>query len=308
MRSRWFRPALVLVFAMALVAAACGEDEGGETGATGATGETAATGATGATGGGEDLLARVQEEGVIRVSTDPAYPPQSFLNEETGEYEGFDIDVATEIANRLGVEVQWEAPSWDLIIAGNWNDRWDMSVGSMTVTPERSEVLWFTPAYYYTPASVAVHADNTSVQDLATDLDGKKIGVCGGCTYDYFLQKTLEIPGYTFDFIIDDAQIVTYDTDSTAVQDLTLGDGLRLDAVISSITVLQGAIDKGKPIKIVGDPVFYEPLAVAFDKSSQLDPTSLLEAVSTIVDEMHADGTLSEMSMEWFGTDFATTT
>jgi len=305
MRSRWFRPALVLVFAMALVAAACGEDEEGG----GATGETAATGATGETAaGGDDLLARIQEQGVIRVSTDPAYPPQSYLNEETGEYEGFDIDVATEIATRLGVDVQWEAPSWDLIIAGSWNDRWDMSVGSMTVTPERAEVLWFTPAYYYTPASVAVHEDNTSVQDLETDLDGKKIGVCGGCTYDYFLQKTLEIPGYTFDFIIDDAEIVTYDTDSTAVQDLTLGDGVRLDAVISSITVLQGAIDKGKPIKIVGDPVFYEPLAVAFDKSSQLDPTSLLEAVSGIVEEMHADGTLSELSMKWFGTDYTTTT
>jgi len=303
MRSRWFRPALALVFAMALVAAACGEDEDG-----GANGETAATGTTGATGetaaGGDDLLARVMEDGVIRVSTDPAYPPQSFLNDETGEYEGFDIDVATEIATRLGVDVQWEAPSWDVIIAGGWNDRWDMSVGSMTVTPERAEALWFTPAYYYTPASVAVHADNTSVQDLSTDLDGKKIGVCGGCTYDYFLQKTLEIPGYTFDFIIDDANIVTYDTDSTAVQDLTLGDGVRLDAVISSITVLQGAIDKDKPIKIVGDPVFYEPLAVAFDKSSQLDPSSLLEQVSAIVDEMHADGTLSDLSMKWFKTDY----
>ena len=301
MRSRWFRPALVLVFAMALVAAACGEDEeAGQTGATGATGETAA--------GGNDLLARIQEEGVIRVSTDPAYPPQSFLNEETGEYEGFDIDVATEIATRLGVDIAWEAPSWDLIIAGNWNDRWDMSVGSMTVTPERSEVLWFTPAYYYTPASVAVHADNTSIQDLTTDLDGKTIGVAGGTTYDYFLQKTLEIPGYTFDFIIDDAQIVTYDTDSTAVQDLTLGDGVRLDAAISSVTVIQGAIDKGKPIKIVGDPIFYEPLGVAFDKASQLDPSSLLEEVSAIVDEMHADGTLSDLSMQWFGVDFTTAT
>jgi len=300
MRSRWFRPALALVFAMALVAAACGEDEEG-----GANGETAATGATGETAaGGDDLLARIMEDGVIRVSTDPAYPPQSSLNADTGEYEGFDIDVATEIATRLGVDIAWEAPDWSLIIAGNWNDRWDMSVGSMTVTPERSEVLWFTPAYYYTPAAVAVHVDNTSVQDLETDLDGKKIGVCGGCTYDYFLQKTLEIPGYTFDFIIDDAEIVTYDTDSTAVQDLTLGDGARLDAVISSITVLEGAVDKDKPIKIVGDPIFYEPLGVAFDKSSQLDPSSLLEQVSAIVEEMHADGTLSDLSMKWFGVDF----
>jgi polar amino acid transport system substrate-binding protein len=289
MRGKWLSPVLILVFVMALVAAACG-DEG--------------DGGNGGNGGGQDLLARIVDDGVIRVSTDPAYPPQSSLNEDTGEYEGFDIDVATEIANRLGVEIEWTAPSWDLIIAGSWNDRWDMSVGSMTVTPERAQVLDFTPAYYYTPAAVAVHQDNTSVQNLETDLDGKSVGVCGGCTYDYFLQKTLEIPGYTFEFIIDDANIVTYDTDSTAVQDLALGDGVRLDAAISSVTVFQGAIDKGKPIKIVGDPVFYEPLAVAFDKSAPLDDASLLQKVSDIVDEMHADGTLSDLSMQWFGVDY----
>jgi len=245
---------------------------------------------------------------VIRVSTDPAYPPQSSLNDQNGEYEGFDIDVAKEIANRLGgIEVEWIAPAWEAIIAGGWNDRWDMSVGSMTVTPERAEVLDFAPAYYYTPAVVAVHEENTSVTDLETDLDGKKIGVCGGCTYDYFLQKTLEIPGYTFDFIIDDAEILTYDTDTTAVQDLALGDGVRLDAAISSETVIQGAIKKGKPIKQVGDPVFYEPLAAAFDKSAPLDDASLLEAVSSIIEEMHADGTLTDMSMQWFGTDYTVT-
>jgi polar amino acid transport system substrate-binding protein len=85
-----------------------------------------------ACGGGDDsssgLLASVEDKGTLTVSTDPAYPPQSELNEETGEYEGFDIDVATEIAERLGVEIDWEAPAWDTIIAGNWNGRWDVSV------------------------------------------------------------------------------------------------------------------------------------------------------------------------------------
>ena len=309
MHDRFIRRILVLLAALTLIAAACGGDgndsgngetAGGDTG--GATGQTA--GSTGETAaGGDDLLAKIQSEGVIRVSTDPAYPPQSVLNEETGEYEGFDIDVATEIASRLGVDIEWETPAWDLITAGHWNDRWDMSVGSMTVTPERAEVLDFTPAYYYTPASVAVHADNTTITDLESDLDGKKIGVCGSCTYDLFLQGTLNIPGYTFEFIVDDPQIVTYDTDSTAIQDLSLGDGARLDAAISAQPTLQGAIDKGRPIKIVGEPVFYEPLAVAFDRSSELDQTSLVEAVSQIVEEMHDDGTLTELSMKWYGED-----
>ncbi|MGZ5352174.1 MAG: transporter substrate-binding domain-containing protein [Actinomycetota bacterium] len=307
MRRTWLRAVLVLVSVLALVATACGDDDpdeagGGDTGATGATGTT--TGATGETAtGGDDLLARIQEEGVIRVSTDPAYPPQSSLNEETGEYEGFDIDVAKEIASRLGVEIQWETPAWDLMTAGHWNDRWDMSVGSMTVTPERAEVLHFSTAYYYTPAAVAVHVDNTTITDLETDLDGMRVGVCGACTYDFFLQGTLEIPGYEFDFIVDDPEIVTYDTDTTAIQDLSLGDGARLDAVISALPTLERAIDKDRPIKIVGDPVFAEPLAVAFDQSSELDAQSLVDAVSAIVEEMHADGTLTELSMTWFGTD-----
>ena len=132
----------------------------------------------------DDLLAQVCDKGTLTVSTDPAYPPQSSLNEETQEYEGFDIDVATEIANRLGVDIAWEAPSWDTITAGSWNGRWDMSVGSMSVTNERAEVLNFTQPYYYTPAVAVVHEDNDSIQDLTTDLDGKNIGVCSACTYE----------------------------------------------------------------------------------------------------------------------------
>ena len=138
---------------------------------------------------------------MLTVSTDPAYPPQSSLNDQTGEYEGFDIDVATEIAKRLGVDVGWEAPSWDVITAGGWNGRWDMSVGSMTPTNDRQKVLDFTEPYYYTPAVVVVGADS-DVSDVTSDLDGKKIGVCSACTYDMFLQKKLDIKGFTFDFVI----------------------------------------------------------------------------------------------------------
>ncbi|MFT4009520.1 MAG: transporter substrate-binding domain-containing protein [Nocardioidaceae bacterium] len=248
----------------------------------------------------DDLLAQICDKGTITVSTDPAYPPQSSLNAKTGEYEGFDIDVATEIAKRLGVNVAWEAPQWDVITAGSWNGRWDMTVGSMTPTNERQKVLNFTDPYYYTPAVVVVHKDNTTVNDLSTDLDGKTIGVCSGCTYDEFLQKKLEIKGFTFDFIIDDAEIKGYDTDTTALQDLALGDGKRLDAVITSSTTAQGFIDSGKPVKIVGDPVFYEPLSVGFDRSSEKDSTSARDAVNEIIGEMHSDGTLSTLSKKWY--------
>ena len=258
-----------------------------------------------ACGGGDDnasdLLGSIEDKGTITFSTDPAYPPQSELNESTGEYEGFDIDVATEIAKRMDLEIAWEEPAWDTLVAGNWNGRWDVSVGSMTITPERLEVLDFTPPYYYTPASMAVHADNTTITK-ASDLDGKTIGVCGGCTYDSYLQGKL-----TFDepvpSVITDPKIKTYDTDSTAIQDLALGDGARLDAVISAKPTLEQAIKDGSKIKIVGDPLYYEPLAVAVDKESQLDPQSLVDKLSEIIQEMHDDGTLSELSMKWYGVD-----
>ena len=159
-----------VVLALALVVSACGGSD-----------ESA-----------NDLLASIEDKGVLTVSTDPAYPPQSELNEETGEYEGFDIDVATEIAERMGVDIAWEAPAWETITSGSWNGRWDISVGSMTITPERAEVLHFSPPYYYTPAAMAVHDENSSITEAA-DLNGKKVGVCAGCTYDLYLQNKLQI-------------------------------------------------------------------------------------------------------------------
>ena len=253
--------------------------------------------------GGKNLLQEVKDRGVLRVSTDPAYPPQSFQT-QSGEFKGFDIDVAEEIAKRMGVKVEWLTPDWTVITAGNWNGRWDVSVGSMTVTPARKEVLYFTPAYYYTPAAAAVHKENTTITNLETDLDGKRVGVCAACTYEQYLDGTLNIPGEDIQFVVDNPQIQTYDTDTSAIQDLELGDGVRLDAVMSALPTLQGAIEAGKPIKVVGDPLYYEPLAAAIDKEAPNDPKPLLDEMSRIIEEMHQDGTLSELSKKWYeGTD-----
>jgi polar amino acid transport system substrate-binding protein len=126
---------------------------------------TSCGGGSSAEGGGGNALQEIKDRGTLRLSTDPAYPPQSFQNNQ-GEFKGFDIDVGEEIAKRMGVEAQWLVPSWDVITAGNWNGRWDMSVGSMTITPERAKVLYFSPPYYYTPAAVAVHESNTDITDV----------------------------------------------------------------------------------------------------------------------------------------------
>jgi polar amino acid transport system substrate-binding protein len=286
-----------VLFSLLLVAAACG-------GGTTAGSEGDSGGDTGSAGKeGNDLLAVVEDRGTLVASTDPAYPPQSSRT-PTGEFEGFDIDVTREIAKRLGVDVQFVTPAFNAIVAGGWSGRWDLSVGSITITPERQKVLHFTPPYYYTPASVAVHSENSDIQDTENDLDGKKIGVCVECSYQFYLEKDLNIPGESPEYVIDDAQIKKYDTDSTAIQELAVGDGVRLDAVMSALPTLEGAIDNEVPIKIVGEPLFYEPLGVAVDKESPEDPKAFFEEVSSIVEEMHADGTLTELSKKWYdGTD-----
>jgi polar amino acid transport system substrate-binding protein len=279
---------LIVALAVLLVVSACGG--GGGSAGGGDSGDSG--------GGGGDLLQEVKDRGTLRVSTDPAYPPQSFLNNQ-GEFEGFDIDVTEEIAKRMGVEVEWMTPSWDVLTAGNWNGRWDLSVGSMTITPERAEVLHFTPPYYYAPAAAAVHESNTDITNLETDLDGKRIGVCRACTYEAYLERSLNIPG-DYEFVVDDPQIQTYDTDTDAVQDLALGDGARLDAAMSNLYVFKQAQKSGTPIKIVGDPLYYEPLAAAIDKEAPADPKPLLDEVSKIINEMHEDGTLTELSKKWY--------
>ena len=111
---------------------------------------------------------------------------------------------------------------------------------------------------------------------------------------------TLEIPGFEFPPPPAGITVKGYDTDTTAFQALESG---QVDAVMSATPTIQSAIDKGRPMQLLGDPLFSEPLSVAFDKSSELDNTSLVEAVSGIVEDMHADGTLSELSMEWYGED-----
>jgi polar amino acid transport system substrate-binding protein len=267
-----------------------------------------------------DLLSTILARGTLVVSSDPAYPPQSALKanpqrtpnskctsdqKTVGELEGFDIDVSAAIAKSLGVEVCFVTPDWNLITAGNWAGRWDISVGSMTITPERAKSLYFAQPYYTTPAALFIYKDNTTYK-TAADLSGKKVGSCGGCTYESFLDGSLVIPGETINFPIKNPTIKTYDTDSTALEDLSLGDGARLDAVLTAQPTGQAAIANGKPLKQLGDTLFFEYLAPAIDRNSQLDPKSFIAKVSEIINGMHKDGSLTKLSMQYYGTDLTT--
>ncbi len=250
-----------------------------------------------------DLLDQVLEAGVLRVSSDANYAPQSFLD-DNGEWTGFDVEVAREVASRLGVELELIAIDWDLITGGSWNARWDLSIGSMTATEERGAILWFTNPYYYTPAGFAVHVDNTTFQSVE-DLDGALIGVGTETTYERWLNRdlTIAIEGYQINYPDwEPGEVRPYSTDAEAIQDLALGDGVRLDAAMSAIPTLQEAINTGQPLRLLGGPAFYEPLCFALDKGRGTSD-AMLTRLNEILAEMHADGTLSELSMQFYGED-----
>ena len=264
-----------------------------------------------------DLLAQIKQRGTIVVSTDPNYEPQSVLNTAgarpgdtkcagdqltTAEMQGFDIDTAVEIGKRLGVETCFATPSWDLITAGSWADKWDISVGSMTITTERQQALEFTTPYYYTPAVVAAAQD--AGIDSVDDLAGQAVCAGTATTYETWLNGgDLGLPASSI-YAQPPANItvVPLDTDNDCPQAIAAG---RTDfvAYVTSETVVDANIAAGMPVVKVGSPVFSEDLSVAIDKSHSLAIASLVAELDSIVQAMHADGTLSNFSNNWFDAD-----
>ena len=253
-------------------------------------------GAPSAGGDGDDLLAAIQEAGVIRISTDPNYAPQSVILPD-GTYEGFDIDVANEIGERLGVEVQFETPDFDLVQGGGWNGRWDVSVGSVTITEDRKSVLGFTQPYYYTPAQMA--ATEASGFTTLEELAGATICVGEATTYLDWLEGTLTLGDGSVSVDPPEGAVgTTLPTDANCAEAIAAG-RTEFEGFLSSSTTVQQAIDSEVPIVTVGDPVFFEPLAVAVDLSGP-SHEALLAELDRIVGEMHADGTLTGFSEEWY--------
>ena len=249
------------------------------------------------------VLEDIKSKGELVVSTDANYAPQSFLNDK-GQLDGFDIDVSKEVAKRLGVKIKFVTPDWDLIVAGKWGGRWDLSIGSMTITDARSKVVEFSIPYYYTPAQFGVHKANTTIKTL-DDFSGKTIGCGSGTTYETYLDPNQKLGiggGEKIAYKVQKVKARIYTTDMEAVQDLALGDGVRSDGVLTSGFVIQEAIKKGVPIKPVGTPVYYEPLAAASDRA-RAGSSELVKKISEIFEAMHKDGTLTKLSIKWYGFD-----
>ena len=273
---------LIAIVAIAGIAAACGSSSSSSSSASASAVATSpmdiATKILGHAPTG--LAATIVDRGSVIVANDANYPPQSSVDQATGKLVGFDVDVADKMGELLGLTVDFKNPAWETIPAGLQQGKYDVSIGSMTITPERQKVLAFTDPYYYTSGQIFVKKGGPQITGVA-DLAGKKVGVGAATTYYDYLKANSK------------AIVKTYTTDADAFPDLANG---NLDFVMTAGPTGQQAILSGQPFEFSGKPLYYEDLAFAL-KQGEADWLAMLNYT---VQTMHTDGSLTAMSKQWY--------
>jgi polar amino acid transport system substrate-binding protein len=243
----------------------------------------------------EDALARIGAQGVVTAGAVPDKLPTSGYDAK-GELAGFDIDVSREIGRRLGAQVAFAVSDFATVLSGDWHGRFDFCACSITPTKERAERLAFPAAYRFDAAVLVVRAEDRAIATIA-DASGKRIGVKADTTFQRYLERNLVIfAGTPVTYQIEKPTIVTFADKDGSVQALRAGE---VDAAIVAFVTARGAIEAGAPLRIVPGFLFFEPVAVAALK----DEKALNERIGQAVQAMHEDGTLTELSLKWFGID-----
>ncbi len=210
------------------------------------------------------------EDGVLIMSTNAAFPPYEMTN-DAGEFEGIDVEMAGEIAKRLGLELQIDDMDFDAALLAVQQGKSDIAMAGITITEDRLVNMDFSNTYANGVQSVIVPegSDITSPDDLA----GKLVGVQRGTT------------GYMFciDEFGEDA-VAPFDNGNTAVQNLVSG---KVDAVVIDNAPAQEYVAANPGLTILDTAFADEDYAIGVAKGN----TQLLDAINSILAEMEADGT-----------------
>lgn len=228
-----------------------------------------------------DLLAKVKDSGELLVGTEGTYAPFTF-HDESGKLTGFDVEIAEEIATRLGVEAKFMETQWDAMFPGLDSKRFDMIANQVGIKPERQEKYDFSDPYITSSAVLVTHADNTDVKGFE-DLNGLKSAQSLTSNYGEMAKSY-------------GAELVGVDG---FIQAIELLNSNRVDATINDkLTVLD--FQKQKPdakIQVVAEADDAAQSGLMFRKGSE----TLVEAVNEALNAMVEDGTYEEISDKWFG-------
>lgn len=253
-----------------------------------------------------------QEQQKVTIATEGAYAPWNFSG-PNGALEGFEIDLAKVLCERMKVECEIVAQNWDGIIPSLTAKKYDAIMAAMSVTPKREEVIAFSAPYAAGINGFAVAADSPladmpgtgesysldsqaadaqkSIDEIAALLNGKAVGVQGSTTASTFMET----------YFKDGVDIRAYKTTEEHNFDLVSG---RLDAVLANATVLAEALAKPdmQGAKLSG-PLFSGGVFGVIAVGLRKDDTALKAQFDEAIKGALADGTIKDLSLKWFKVD-----
>ena len=275
--------ALTLTAVLAVGLTACGSTT--DTTAAESTADTAGTETTETAGG--DLLSEIQAKGTITVAMEGTWAPWTY-HDEDDNLVGYDVEVATKIAEKLGVEPQFIEGEWDGLLAGLDAGRYDIMVNGVDITPERAEKYDFSTPYAFNRTAVITTKDNDSINTLE-DLNGKNTANTISSTYAQLAEQ--------------------YGATVTGVDDLNQTFELllsgRIDATLNAemtyYDYMKEHPDANAKIAVLTDDA--NEVAIPMRKGDET--ATLRTAIDAAIDELRADGTLKELSEKYFGADIS---
>lgn len=282
MKKRFVSAALAAVMALSMTA--CGSSNSAA--------ETTAADTEAAESQAEETTAeeaKTTDGGTLIVGFDQDFPPMGFVGDD-GEYTGFDLELAQEVAKRLGLEYKAQPIAWDSkdmeLESGNIDCIWN----GFTMTGREDDYTWTEP--YMANQQVFVVTNDSDINSQA-DLAGKIVEVQADSSAEAALKEAPELTA-TF------KELLTTADYNTAFMDLEQGavDAIAMDVIVAGYQIQQRNAD----FKILDDSLSEEEYGVGFKKGN----TELRDKVQSTLEEMAEDGTLQEVSEKWFSKDVTT--
>ena len=275
-RVLWAVLALVAMFALA----ACGDDEEEPAGTT----EPAAEATEAQEFPADSTLGKIQEKGEIVIGVKYDVPPFGFNNPDSGEVEGFDVDLGKAVAEALGVEPKFIEAISDNRIPFLQKGTADLILSTMTINEERTGEIDFSDPYFIAKGRILVKSENEEIAGIE-DLAGKKVCTALGSTYEATIKE--QAP---------EADLTLVDSYSECLE-LLQND--TVDAVSTDDVILTGMIIQtgGEELKLVGDELTQEPYGAGIKKGE----TEMVEFVNGVFETYKEDGRWQETYDKWVG-------
>lgn len=234
----------------------------------------------------QNSLEKVLDNKSLILGLDDSFPPMGYRNEEN-EVVGFDIDVAKEVCNKLGIELIIQPISWSAKEQELNSYNIDCIWNGMSLTEERKEAMTLSDAYMKNRMVFVVKNENS--YNTLKELENKKIGVQSGSSAEQILEES-NIYG-TFN------SVIPYSDNITAFMDLETGatDAVFVDEILANYYISSN----NKNYKVLNEVLAEEEYVIGFRKQD----TELANKVNSVLKEMKSEGTLQEISKKWFGKD-----